>query len=114
MDGGAGPHPGTPGERLTRRLRIASEAEAEVAAAALWYESKRAGLGAEFVAAVDAGLERILDGPAAFPLWRQGVPYRRSLLARFPFVVFFVLSEDDVEVVAVAHAKRRPGYWAGR
>jgi hypothetical protein len=33
---------------------------------------------------------------------------------RFPYVVVFVMLDDDIRVVAVAHAKRRPAYWKGR
>lgn len=83
-------------------------------AAAEWYEERRDGLGAELIAVVDRALERIQDNPEMFPVWRAGYPYRELVLRRFPYVVFFVVSADDVEVIAVAHAKRRPGYWMSR
>ena len=99
---------------MTVRVRIAPEAEAELGAAALWYESKCAGLGADFLAAIDAALERIAENPLAAPMWQAGLPYRRHLVWRFPFLVFFTVSDEAVEVLAVAHAKRRPGYWRNR
>jgi toxin ParE1/3/4 len=99
---------------VTRRLRIAPEAEAELAAAARWYEAKRAGLGAEFLAAIDEALEHTQARPESFPIWRQGYPFRRHILERFPFVIFFTVSNDKLEVRAFAHAARRPGYWQGR
>jgi plasmid stabilization system protein ParE len=99
---------------VIRRLRVAPEAEAEAGAAALWYETKRAGLGADFVATIDAALEGILAAPEAFPRWHPDRPFRRCVVARFPFVIFFIVSEQTVEVLAVAHAKRRPGYWIDR
>ncbi len=34
---------------------------------------------------------------------------RRALLARFPYALVFLVREDEVRVLAVAHAKRRPG-----
>ncbi len=83
-------------------------------AAAEWYEERRAGLGAELVAVIDRALERIHDNPEVFPVWKTGYPYHQLLIRRFPYVVFFTFSEDDVEVAAFAHAKRRPGYWMSR
>jgi hypothetical protein len=36
------------------------------------------------------------------------------LLKHFPYVVFFRIDSSAIEIVAVAHAKRRPGYWLDR
>ena len=99
---------------MTFGLRIRPEAESELAAAAQRYESKRAGLGAEFLAAIDEALERTQDSPSSFPIWQPGQPFRRHLVPRFPFVIFFTVSAENVDVVAFAHAKRRPGYRQGR
>ena len=94
-----------------RTLRVLPEAEEELAQAAEWYESKRAGLGVELVAIVDRAFDEIRDAPLSFALWRSDRPYRRKILKRFPYVVFFRAESDTIEVVAVAHAKRRPGFW---
>lgn len=100
---------------MTRRLlRVRPEAEVEIEFAAEWYESKRPGLGAEFMASLDAAFEAVLETPTASPRWRSNYPFRKYLLRRFPHVVFFKIEEDAVEIVAVAHAKRRPGYWLRR
>jgi plasmid stabilization system protein ParE len=98
---------------VTRVLRVRPEAEEELLAAAEWYEARKPGLGAELVAAVDEALERIAETPLASPMWREGIPHRSHPVRRFPYVVFFVVDDSAVEVVA-AHAKRRPGYWRGR
>lgn len=95
-------------------LRILPEAEEELAEAAVWYERKRIGLGVELVAMVDLAFEQILDAPLSCETWRDDHAYRRMLLTRFPYVIFFRIDADAVEIVAVAHARRRPGYWAER
>jgi plasmid stabilization system protein ParE len=95
-------------------LRILPEAEDELAEAAEWYESKRVGLGVELVAVVDRAIDEILDAPASFPFWRSDRPYRRKVISRFPYVIFFRATDKFVEITAVAHAMRRPGYWVGR
>jgi plasmid stabilization system protein ParE len=99
---------------VTLQVRIAPEAEEELAAAAVWYESKRAGLGAELLAAVDEALERIADAPLAFPVWRERMPFHRGDVRRFPYLIFFTASDAALDVFAFAHAKRRPGYWMDR
>ena len=75
------------------------------------------GLDVEFLAEIDRVLPLIEDSPASFPRLLD-VPddlvIRRALLPRFPYAVIFMELEDHVRVLAVAHAKRRPGYWLDR
>jgi toxin ParE1/3/4 len=97
-----------------KRLRVLPEAEEELAAAAEWYEGKRTGLGVELIAIVDRAFDEVQDAPLSYALWRAGRSYRRKILTRFPYVVFFRTDGDDVEIIAVAHAKRRPGFWLER
>lgn len=79
-----------------------------------WNEAKRRGLGIELVAVVDRALQSILENPEACPVWLPDRPYRKRLATHFPYVVFFRIDAATVEIVAVAHAKRRPGYWLDR
>ncbi|MGH8701418.1 MAG: type II toxin-antitoxin system RelE/ParE family toxin, partial [Burkholderiales bacterium] len=39
---------------------------------------------------------------------------RRILLNRFPYSVVYRTSSDEIIVIAVAHQRRRPGYWRRR
>lgn len=64
MDRGSRTDPVAPLRSLTRRLSFVPDAEEELSAAS-WYESKRPVLGVEFVAAIDAALDRILENPEA-------------------------------------------------
>lgn len=96
------------------RVRLSPEAEEELLAAATWYEDKRVGLGVDLVARVDAALNQIAESPESCSLWRPDRPYRQKVLARFPYVIFFVYTPDVVEVLAIAHSRRRPGYWRAR
>ena len=99
---------------MTRTLRIRPEAEVELFAAADWYESRKPGLGADLVAAVDEALELILEAPLASPVWDPRLSHRIRVVRRFPYAVFFVVDHDDIDVVAIAHRKRTPGYWSER
>ena len=87
-----------------------------MAEAARWYETHRAGLGTEFLDAVDRAVTRIPEAP------RMGsmVPgikdeaIRRRPVRRFPYHVVYVELPDRLQILAVAHDRRRPGYWVGR
>ena len=55
--------------------------------------------------------------PEQFPVY-EGIAtrrqFRRARVNRFPYVVVFEIRTDEVLVVAVAHASRKPGYWQRR
>jgi plasmid stabilization system protein ParE len=97
-----------------KAVRILPEAEEELAEAAAWYEARRAGLGVDRIAFVDHAFEEIADAPLACELWHEDRPYRRKIPTRFPYVIFFRVDANTVVIMAVAHSKRRPGYWADR
>jgi plasmid stabilization system protein ParE len=101
---------------LTRPVRISQEADAEMAEAARWYETHRVGLGADFLDAVDTAVARIAETPrTGSPV--PGVPdetIRRRPVRRFPYHVVYVELADQIQVLAIAHDRRRPGYWADR
>ena len=94
-------------------LRTEPESSTELAEAAVWYETKREGLGLEFLEAVDAALEFITRFPQAgspVPLVPKDVPVRRVPVRRFPFHVVYVELSDAIRVLAFAHDRRLPGY----
>jgi hypothetical protein len=47
-------------------------------------------------------------------LGRYGRRARRYVFPRYPFSLVYIFRDGDVEVVAVAHGRRRPGYWRSR
>ncbi|MGH9381822.1 MAG: type II toxin-antitoxin system RelE/ParE family toxin [Thermoanaerobaculia bacterium] len=100
------------------RLELHPDAQAEFRLAALWYEEHRAGLGDEFVTEVSTTLHRIVERPAAYPVWPEtrdrSVPIRKAVVDRFPYLIGFEAHSDRILVLAVAHAKRSPLYWLAR
>lgn len=97
---------------MSASLIVHVDAQTELDAAATWYEERRVGLGLGFVAAIDRTFQRIAERPEAFAVYRA--PIRRAVVHRFPYIVFFEAEAHRVVVYAVAHARRRPGYWLGR
>lgn len=96
-------------------VRFSAEAESELDAAMAWYDEKQPGLGGAFIEAVDAALGMLAEWPGSgvpVPGVDAGLEIRRVPLARFPYHLPYVVIEDHVRVLAVAHDRRRPGYWA--
>ncbi len=95
-----------------RRAFFHPEAEREFEESASWYDERSPGLGIEFVASVRAKVEQILESPELWPVVKGA---RRVLVSRFPFaIVYRVLADAGIEILAIAHLRRRPMYWAKR
>jgi toxin ParE1/3/4 len=96
-----------------KRLIVDREAKAELVSAQAWYEEQRAGLGQEFYDEAVGVLERIQQDPGGGAVHlRTGARYFTT--RRFPYVVYYLELDDVIWVAAVAHERRRPGYWRRR
>ena len=95
-------------------FRFSTPASDELTEAVRWYETRRTGLGADFYEAVVRTIELIQTHPDIGTLRPGRLPYRHVLVAGFPYQIMYRMRENDVYVVAVAHASRRPGFWQGR
>jgi len=94
------------------KITFHEAASAEVNEAAKYYEERVSGLGLLFLAAVEEATEKVLANPEAFQL--VGGEIRHKLIRRFPYSLLYVIEPDRIRVIAVAHQKRRPGYWSHR
>ena len=95
-------------------VRIAASAIEEFREAVRWYEERRPGLGGAFLEAVNSALARIKEHPAIGTGSVEEGRTRRVLVTGFPYQVVYTVRPTEVFVVAVAHLRRRPGYWARR
>lgn len=99
---------------MRRVARIIREASIELTEAVLWYEGQRAELGADFLEAVSASLEALAADPELGATMVSGRPERRFLVSRFPYQIVYRPMASELVILAVAHLRRRPGYWRGR
>ena len=102
---------------MTCPIRFDREASDELEAAAVWYERQGPGLGEEFLHSVGEVLERIRSFPeigGLHPHVHHELSVRRVLVRRFPYSVVYLELGDEIRILAIAHLKRRPGYWTGR
>lgn len=94
-------------------VRFAGEAEEEYIEAVSWYRerSKRAAI--RFVAAVAEVIDRIRESPDQFPTCEQA-GFRFAIVNKYPYSVIYRIKAGVIEIVAIAHSRRRPGYWRRR
>ena len=88
------------------------DAAEEAREAAAYYEALRPGLGADFQAELSAALAGIADNPLMYAAESGAI--RICSLHQFPYSIFYEDFADRVWVTAVAHQRRRPGYWKRR
>ncbi len=94
-------------------VRFHRLADRESREARRWYERRRGGLGDEFVTELERAVARIVAAPERGRLF--GGRYRRVRLRRFPYrLIYEIIDAATVQVLAVAHDRRRPGYWSRR
>ena len=84
----------------------------ELDTAHAWYESKRAGLGDDFLDAVGRLVAEVAANPARFGFARRDI--REGLLNQFPYAVYYRELPDRLRVVAVHHTARDPAAWQSR
>jgi toxin ParE1/3/4 len=78
-----------------------------------WYLTHSKSIARTFQLEVHQAIDRIRQGPNQWPAFEG--PVRWIRLNRFPYILYFeILTADAVQVLAVAHANRRPGYWRYR
>ena len=94
-----------------------AEALAEYEDAVADYEQRKEGLGARLIEELDQALAVVLSFPEAFAVIPDVPPdlgLRSILLRTFPIKLVYTVLDDALLVVAVFHARRRPGYWLER
>ena len=84
----------------------------EAGSAYRWYFDRSRAAAERFSEQLYAAIQRVAENPERYPSYLAGT--RRYRLNRFPYLVVYLYEADRVQVIAVAHAKRRPGYWARR
>ena len=89
---------------MKRLVSLRPRAEADLLEARVWYDEQRPGLGEEFVASVGEAIGSLEKEAERFPLYYRG--FRRLLLRRFPYKLFYRIEGDRVIVFRVLHAKR--------
>jgi plasmid stabilization system protein ParE len=94
------------------RVVLDPRAEDDARQAFLWYAERRAVAAADFQAELTRAVEDLTETALAWPGKELGV--RSRVLEKYPYTLFYRVAAEEVLIVAVAHQKRRPGYWKRR
>ncbi len=97
---------------MAAKLILAPEAERDISEAYGWYEERRPGLGEEFLSCVDACIQAICRMPKLHAKVHED--YRRALVRRFPYAIFYEYVEGTVTVYCTFHTSRDPEKWRER
>jgi toxin ParE1/3/4 len=95
------------------RVRFHAPAEAEHLDQVAYYEALQPGLGGRYLADFDDALARLTEAPERYRIERP--PNLRIIeLSQCPLSLIYRYVRGDIVILAVAHFRRRPRYWAGR
>ena len=94
------------------RVRHHKLAREELTAAAVYYEQQEEGLGARFLEAYKAAVAEVKANPKTYRILLDDM--HRFLMDRFPFALIYRVRGEEIFIVAVAHGRRKPGYWKER
>ena len=81
-------------------------------AAAFYAARANAELGLAFIAEFERTANQIQTSPMIGAIFRGD--RRRCSLRRFPYSLIYQITAEEIRIIAIAHHRRRPGYWAKR
>ena len=95
---------------------IVYEAEAieEVRRVGQWYREHRPEALERVFTRFRETVRRIEETPVGFPLYPGEPDIRRALVPRYPLAIVYILLGSEIHIIAVAHGRRRQGYWRER
>src|SRR5262245_2404478 len=96
---------------MQRAVLVRPEARDEAAETRTWYEGRQAGLGDRFTNELDRTVRSIAENPFQFPRARHEI--RRAVLDRFPYAVYYRVTDTEIIVLAV-QGRQDPARWQSR
>ncbi len=97
---------------MSRTKRFREQFYSDAVSAAKWYSDHRNELGADFLDAIDEGLDSIDWGPESYPLVDDDI--RVCILKRFPYGIYFRVTPDELLILGVLHLHRDESAWRDR
>jgi plasmid stabilization system protein ParE len=94
---------------MAAELILAQETQQDIEEAYGWFEAQRVGLGEDFLTCVDACIQNICRMPELYLKIHE--EYRRALVRRFPYAVFYEYTGGKVIVYSIFHTSQDPQKW---
>jgi plasmid stabilization system protein ParE len=95
-----------------KHVKVLPDAEEEMYETAKYYQAQASGLGVDYLSEVERAIGSITQSPMTWP--KVEGELRRRLVRRFPFGILYYIESEEIIIVAVAHLRRKPGYWKKR
>lgn len=95
-----------------KRIEIHPAALNELKFAVAWYMKRSHLAASKFTSALDQAIKAIAQAPERWPVGEHNT--RKFVLRRFPYAIMYRERVGSIQVLAVAHGSRRPGYWKDR
>ena len=96
-----------------KQVIVHSKARKELNRAIGYYERQKRGLGLDLLGEVEETIFRIQADPWIGSPYKE-TEFRYLLVPRFPYVIYYTDFPEGLWVVAIAHGRRKPGYWRRR
>lgn len=96
----------------SKEVELHEEASLEYEAAFEWYFARSGFVAARFADKINRAIGAIAQAPQRWPLGILGT--RKFVLQQFPFAIVYRELPSMIQVLAMAHGRRRPGYWKSR
>ena len=94
------------------RLELFEDAAAEIERDRAWYRERSESAEAGFLRELDHAVQQVTNAAGQWPQYLAGT--RRYVFPTYPYSLVYFVEDDVIRTVAVAHDKRRPGYWRKR
>ena len=94
------------------RLRLHPEASSEAIEARIWIGEDDPLQGVAFSDALQESFRKIKRSPLICRCFDG--EFRKSRIGKFRYSVIFRIRGDEIQVMAVMHQHRKPGYWNDR
>ncbi len=91
---------------MPKPIDILDECAAEIAAAFKGYQAISEGLGLNFLTAIETSLNNLIANPKLGPIAHRNA--RKIVLTRFPYIIYYLDTVDNIQLILFEHAKRNP------
>ena len=88
------------------------DATNEADVAAIFYKTKQPGLEKRFLEALEDAILRVKRNPMIYRNIEGNI--RKCRLLHFPYGLIYRVVRDRIEIIAVMHLRKKPGYWRNR
>lgn len=93
------------------QLRFQDNAKEQLFESVEYYEQIEVGLGKRFQLDLDSKMKTVRQFPEIAQTTYE--EFRGISLKEFPYTVFYDFDDKYVDIYAVAHQARKPGFWLG-